>query len=115
MTKKMLPKNERVFKKNLLLKMQKNAGNLIADFIADASADYKIQKLQNAYNAAGGDGVVLLGKIFPKRVKFLINGKYGQASYIAPIKGAEEFIVVCDCESLKCKIMEVPIAEMLEF
>ncbi len=107
--------NNRIERKNILRKMQAEAGNAIVNYFEEASTDFKVQKLESVYRAAKGDGAVLLGRFLPKRVKFLINKEYTQPSYILPILGAEEFYLVCDCESHKCKIQEMSLTRVLEF
>lgn len=95
--------------KNILLQMQQKVGDLIVQHISENMMSIKLRKLQVRYNATSGDGSLLLSKILPKRCKFFEDGKYSREAYVAPVIGAEDYLVVFDCKSQKITLEERPI------
>lgn len=101
--------SERSIAKEVLLKMQKQVGDLIVQHISESMMSPKLRKLQTRYNATGGDGSLLLPKILPKRCKFCVNGQYCDVSFVCEIAGAEDYLVVYDCGMQKISVRERPI------
>lgn len=98
--------------------MKDQVGELILKYIenhGEEISDFKLSKLKVRYEATGGSADMLLSKILPKRVKFYQNGTFSQIAMINTIIGAEEFLLVYDCDTEKLTIEERPKIKPQEF
>lgn len=90
----------------VLQKMRAKVGSLLETYIMtnieDCSA--KLQNLRRKYEETGGSGYLLLPDVLPQRVKFYINGQYGNVSFVSAISGAGDYLVVYDCKSKAIRI-----------
>ena len=93
---------------DILQKMKADCGGLIEQYVLDniEKDTPMLQKLRMRLEETGGSGNLLLANFLPQRVKFYENGRYSRISFIVPIVGAEEYIVVYDCASKQISIQE---------
>lgn len=101
---KFMSATEKKLVKDVSEKMKKECGPLLLDYIAEHDGEPGVSNLLHCYQKAGGDGFVILSKFLAKRFKFACDNKFVNPSFVIPIVGAMDFIVVCDCSSMEVSI-----------